>query len=183
MHEAKRPRLTGSFSPASPPYHLAKGVEQHSQRQGGFQHPQTPTSPPAQSMGSLPTNAPSTTSTVNTQLADDTPASSIAGVTFNKNEDGDDVAMSDGDGDGATDIGVKAERVARMADSHVRTDHERIQEGMKVAASGRHADIQDFLLDISVGPLYSLSERRKTPVWIFCYVLVRHGSASSPIVC
>ncbi|KAF2018991.1 Rox3-domain-containing protein [Aaosphaeria arxii CBS 175.79] len=49
-HSAKRQRLTGSFSPASPPYHLAKPTNE--QTKPPVVQPNTPTSPPHNSMTS-----------------------------------------------------------------------------------------------------------------------------------
>lgn len=57
-HSAKRQRLTGSFSPASPPYHLAA---KSSETKPPVVHPNTPTSPPYPSMSSLPNGRPAPT--------------------------------------------------------------------------------------------------------------------------
>lgn len=161
MSVAKRPRLAGSFSPASPPYHLAKGIEQTAHL-GGFQQPQTPTSPPSQPMSasSGPAIA-STASTVNTQLTD-TPASSVAGtVSFAE-------ASKDGESDelvGQNPMKVQTGDETAPRVTHMRTDHERIQEGLSIVGTGNGAELRDYLLDVDVRPYYKLSEKRKTLVY------------------
>lgn len=168
MSVAKRPRLTGSFSPASPPYHLAKGVDQ-SQRERIVQQPNTPTSPPQHmaqaipglglsggSSGSAPSGA-SAASTVNTQLTEDTPASSVAGtVSFAPQDKDGDAIMGEDSGGG--DIKTEGNEMDKQ-DSHMRTDHDRIQEGLKLV--GDQEALRDYLLNVDVGPMYKLCEKRK----------------------
>ncbi|KAF2094818.1 Rox3-domain-containing protein [Rhizodiscina lignyota] len=160
MSAYKRPRLTGSFSPASPPYHLAKGVEQ---KERPVQQPNTPTSPPptmsAQVIPGLSMSGPSAStasaaSTVNTQLADDTPASSAAGtVSFAPQDRDGDAVMGDG--------GEKVEgEDGDKKSNHMRTDHERIQEGLKLV--GEQEALRDYLLNVDVGPMYKLCEKQYT---------------------
>lgn len=57
-HTAKRQRLTGSFSPASPPYHVAA---KSSETKTSFVHPNTPTSPPYPPMSSQSNGGPAPT--------------------------------------------------------------------------------------------------------------------------
>ncbi|KAF1968615.1 Rox3-domain-containing protein [Bimuria novae-zelandiae CBS 107.79] len=57
-HIAKRQRLTGSFSPASPPYHVAA---KSSETKTPIDQPNTPTSPPYPSMSSQSNGGPATT--------------------------------------------------------------------------------------------------------------------------
>lgn len=168
MSAPKRPRLTGSFSPASPPYHLAKGVEQNKPA-GAYQQPDTPTSPPPQSMSSLPTNA-STASTVNTQLSETTPASTAGTASYlAKDGDGDALMSEDSTDAAATAAGAGVAR----PDEHMRTDHERIQEGLKLV--GEPDQLRDWLLDVNVGPLYKLCEKRKAPAPVLPCPLTQHA--------
>ncbi|KAL5431230.1 hypothetical protein PMIN07_007273 [Paraphaeosphaeria minitans] len=71
-HGAKRQRLTGSFSPASPPYHLAA---LGSETKPPIVHPNTPTSPPYPPMSSQPNGGPA--STAHPAPAAMTPPSSV----------------------------------------------------------------------------------------------------------
>lgn len=74
-HNAKRQRLTGSFSPASPSppfYHLATKA---SETKPPVIHPNTPTSPPYSSMNSQPNGGPAITAPM--ASSDMTPPSSV----------------------------------------------------------------------------------------------------------
>ncbi|KAJ4296596.1 hypothetical protein N0V90_006643 [Kalmusia sp. IMI 367209] len=71
-HGAKRQRLTGSFSPASPPYHIAA---KSSETKTPIVHPNTPTSPPYPPMSSQPNGGPAMTAPV--ALSEMTPPSSV----------------------------------------------------------------------------------------------------------
>ncbi|KAF2739967.1 Rox3-domain-containing protein [Polyplosphaeria fusca] len=140
-HTAKRQRLTGSFSPASPPYHLAKPSDQ---TKDPIVHPNTPTSPPYMSTTSQPNGRAATTASVPTADVTSPSAasmaahpsqsaasasiphpfptpSSTAGVISSSNIDSDgDAAMADDDD-------------TLMSTRHRRSDHNR-QDG----ASGAH---------------------------------------------
>ena len=71
-HTSKRQRLTGSFSPASPPYHqAAKPTDQTKP----VVHPNTPTSPPHMSLQSQSNGGPPVTATA--PGSDMTPPSSV----------------------------------------------------------------------------------------------------------
>lgn len=73
-HSAKRQRLTGSFSPASPPYHLSAKPLDHQTKP--VVQPNTPTSPPYPPMSSRNNGAPSSASIAPTQEM--TPPSSVS---------------------------------------------------------------------------------------------------------
>lgn len=149
-HTAKRQRLTGSFSPASPPYHLdAKTNEQTKP----VVHPSTPTSPPYMSAnpssnGGFATNAtgpaPEMTppSSVNmsqqlsqpatsasNQLPFPTPGSTT-GVAFSSNLD------SDGDATMADSVDDDAEKLGE----HRRSNHNRQSPGLPAGKGAVYGD-------------------------------------------
>jgi len=155
MSAAKRPRLEGSFSPASPPYHLAKGANEFTKQP--FQ-PDTPTSPPT-SMNSSAASIDSTSqqhaSSGSTQMPTSTPATSVAGtVSF---------AANDGDGDATMTDGGDAHRKeedVEMADpdTHTRTDHDRQESETVDVKASLKARMEESML-----PLYKIGSQRKGP--------------------
>ncbi|OCK86395.1 Rox3-domain-containing protein, partial [Lepidopterella palustris CBS 459.81] len=154
----KRQRLAGSFSPASPPYHLAKASEQ---RKPPVVHPNTPTSPPymsstsqangysafsgtAQSSEMTPPSSvvmsqqfsqqPGTTA----NHAFPTPASSTAGtVSFALKDSDGDAQMMD---ESTEDVAKTGDDGAAMSgtDEHRRSDHDRQEKGSLASESAGH---------------------------------------------
>jgi hypothetical protein len=151
-HSAKRQRLTGSFSPASPPYHIAAKT---TETKRPIVHPSTPTSPPyppmsSQSNGRLATTAtaafsdmtPPSSVTMSQQVSQSGPSAahpppfptpaSMAGHSHSMNVDGDGDALMD---DSQDEEAVRSER-------HRRSDHNRQKsaifapEGGVAAAKG-----------------------------------------------
>ena len=59
---------------------------------------------------------------------------------------------------GERDVKMEGEDVDKL-DSHMRTDHDRIQEGLKLV--GDQEALRDYLLNVDVGPMYKLCEKRK----------------------
>ncbi|KAF2267019.1 Rox3-domain-containing protein [Lojkania enalia] len=72
---SKRQRLTGSFSPASPPYHQQQHAKPTDQTKPAIFHPNTPTSPPYMSTNSRPNGGPAMTATA--PSSEITPPSSV----------------------------------------------------------------------------------------------------------
>ncbi|OCL01521.1 Rox3-domain-containing protein, partial [Glonium stellatum] len=169
---SKRQRLAGSFSPASPPYHLAKTVEQ---TKPPVVQPNTPTSPPYMSSISQPNGVPSSTATgqsseitppsstiMSSQASQQpsaamnhafpTPASSTAGtVSF---------ALKDSDGDAQMtdellEAAAKMGGDVAMSDLHEyrRSDHDRQGEG---SLASERASFER--LNADMGSLFKLCE-------------------------
>ena len=160
---SKRLRLTGSFSPASPPYHLAKAPDQTKT----VVHPNTPTSPPymssvSQANGGPPATAPAPSEmtppssvhmsqTVSQQpgqavssLHAFTPTSTV-GVMNSMNQDSDgDLMMIDDDGNDA-----------RSGSANRRSNHDRSGRGLlvgKEAVFGKTGAHGDALLKLCQNP-------------------------------
>ncbi|KAF2842145.1 Rox3-domain-containing protein [Patellaria atrata CBS 101060] len=167
---SKRQRLSGSFSPASPPYHLAKQNDDTKT----IVQPNTPTSPPY--MSSINHSNASQSSNTATQRSDytppssavlssqtpqhpmitttntlPTPASSTTGglSSMNKDSDGDAPMIDDHNGDSQLQIHDIA---MTGMEEHRRTDHERQDSDFlrKVGAIER--------LTTGLSPLYKLNE-------------------------
>lgn len=181
----KRQRQTGSFSPASPPYHLAAKTAEPA-KTTLHQQPDTPTSPPYMS-STAPTNSHASTaslssasgqavtppSSANMSQASQppntnsfpTPASSAGTVSFAfKGEDGD-VRMTDDAMEGAAH---SATRDVAMGDDgdHRHTGHDRTGTGSSASGLGTESRLQP-----GSGPFYKLSETRKLPelVHVLCF--------------
>ncbi|KAF2189753.1 Rox3-domain-containing protein [Zopfia rhizophila CBS 207.26] len=155
----KRQRLTGSFSPASPPYHLAKPTEQ---TKLPIVHPNTPTSPPymssiSQANGGSATaaTAPSSEmtppSSVNmsqqgshpaalavNSLPFPTPASTTGAISSGNVDSDGDAMMID---DGSEDAVKLANSQARLGLSQYRrSDHNRQGKGLRFGEKGACGD-------------------------------------------
>lgn len=177
----KRQRQTGSFSPASPPYHLAAKTAEPAQTTL-HQHPDTPTSPPYMS-STAPSNSHASTTSLSSASAQavtppsstnlshasqppntnsfPTPASSAGTVSFAfKSEEGD-AHMTD---DPMDDVAPSATRDVEMGNDgdHRHTGHDRTGTGS--SASGGVGS--DNRLQSGSGPFYKLSETRKLPAFV-----------------
>ncbi|KAF4306452.1 Mediator complex subunit Med19 [Botryosphaeria dothidea] len=168
----KRQRQTGSFSPASPPYHLAAKTAEPA-KTTLHQQPDTPTSPPYMS-STAPTNSHASTASLSSASAQavtppssanmsqasqppntnsfPTPASSAGTVSFAfKGEDGD-ARMTD---DAMEGIAHSATRDVAMGDDgdHRHTGHDRTGTGSSASGLGTESRLQP-----GSGPFYKLSE-------------------------
>ncbi|EON61353.1 hypothetical protein W97_00567 [Coniosporium apollinis CBS 100218] len=172
----KRQRTSGSFSPASPPYHLAKPPTEETKTP--VVHPRTPTSPPYMS-SAPPSYAYSTTSPTFQQMelspplsaamasqnsqqpvvtaatSFPTPADSITDNALSTIRDGDgDAQMQDTPVDDGTKASGEDTEMTDLRD-HRHSNHDR--QGVSTSASGRRVGLER--LDADLGSLYKLCEK------------------------
>lgn len=172
----KRQRLSGSFSPASPPYHLAKTADVT--KAPVFQ-PHTPTSPPHMSSSTQINGTASSTATqrsetsppssaaMSSQISQHpintttntlpTPASSVAGgASFATKDIEGDARMTDELLSASLTIGDDI----LMSDSDLQrhTNHNRQDDGSLASASVGYQR-----LNVDLGSLFKLCENRKVP--------------------
>ncbi|OJD37575.1 rox3 family protein [Diplodia corticola] len=168
----KRQRQTGSFSPASPPYHLAAKTA-GSAKTTLHQQPDTPTSPPYMSSTTPPHSHASTASLStasaqaltppssanmsqasqpNTTNSFPTPASSAGTASFAFKPDDCDVRMTDDRMEGVAHTAARDVEMGNDGD-HRHTGHDRTGTGSSASGVG-----PDLRLQSGSGPFYKLSE-------------------------
>ncbi|KAF2088752.1 Rox3-domain-containing protein [Saccharata proteae CBS 121410] len=172
---AKRQRQTGSFSPASPPYHLA-AKEGEQPNTTIHQTPNTPTSPPYMSSiangsdvrvasshaplftppSSFAMSAQTSQQPMNTTNAFPTPASTAGSASFAQKSDGGDAQMT---GIGGETGSAHDSAMGNSGDDHRHTDHDRQGTGSSTSA-GIGMDRKQMLASM---PTYKLSEKPYEP--------------------